>query len=327
MGWGHEGRTTTPEQEAKERFPPKYAHLLLQVGAYEAAFCDSRKFGKSELRADTAPLDQLAADAWQGPAASITDSLTQKSTPIKALLLDQKRACSGVGNWVADEVLYQCHMHPNQNFLTVDEASRLVQRLQSILGTAVDCLARHVPYPADWLFGYRWTKKKAGNDAQGLPITFCRSGGRTTAMIASQQILDQRKKRPVDEHDEPNRSGKKRVKEPVEDETESKPKRGKKKPSKNREGTPKSTSRKRAKQAPTENQTDGSGEKESSVNEKQSNGNGRGRTKRPQSKPVKEESESTSATDRKAKKGTTTKTRKTPLLEAPSRRSPRFVSP
>ena len=109
-------------------------------------------------------------------------------------MLDQKRACAGVGNWVADEVLYQCRTHPDQSYLTADEATTLITTLQSILGIAVDCLAQHVPYPADWLFGYRWTKKKAGKDAQGRSISFVQSGGRTTALIASQQKLYKRKR-------------------------------------------------------------------------------------------------------------------------------------
>ena len=213
MGWGHEGKVTTPQEEEKEDFPPKYAYLMLQTGDYQAAFCDSRKFGKTELRTDLGPLEALAPDAWLGDAATIAASVTQQSTGIKALLLDQKRACSGVGNWVADEVLYQCHMHPDQAFLATDEATRLVQTTQSILATAVDCLAQHVPYPSDWLFGYRWTKKKAGKDAQGRSITFVQSGGRTTAMIASQQKLYKRKR--VAAGGETNNCGKKPAKKKV----------------------------------------------------------------------------------------------------------------
>jgi len=199
MGWGHEGRigrdnNDDDDDDVGEVFPPKYAYLMLQTGSYKTAFCDPRKFGKCELRSDMNPFDALAPDAWQGEAGPIVERMVQKSLGIKALLLDQKRACCGVGNWVADEVLYQSRMHPDQAFLTKEEATRLVSLLQSVLTTAVNCLAKHIPYPADWLFPYRWTKKKAGKDGQGRSISFVQSGGRTSAIIASEKRLYKRKR-------------------------------------------------------------------------------------------------------------------------------------
>lgn len=216
LGWGHKGRVVDKKQEetaknaqaADESFPPKYAYLILQTGDYRAAFCDPRKFGRCELRSNLAALDALAPDAWLGPAAAIVASLTEKSLGIKALLLDQKRACAGVGNWVADEVLYQCNMHPDQAFLTREEASGLVDSLQSILATSVKCLEDHRAYPDTWLFPYRWTKKKAGKDGNGASITFLKSGGRTSAIIASKQKLYKRKKPSKNHNDDDNDDGK-----------------------------------------------------------------------------------------------------------------------
>ena len=227
MGWGHEGRLVPASDEddddaTNRNFPPKYAYLILQTGKYKAAFCDPRKFGKAELVVAREPsdnngnnsqpplgsaLDALAPDAWQGNANDIIPRLT-----------NQKRACAGVGNWVADEVLYQCRMHPDQNYLTTKEATHLVHSLQSILGTAVGCLAKHVPYPSDWLFPYRWTKKKAGKDGLGRSIAFVQSGGRTTAIIASLQKLYKRK-RDTNPIDSSKNSSNKRIKK---DHTETK---------------------------------------------------------------------------------------------------------
>jgi formamidopyrimidine-DNA glycosylase len=197
MGWGHEGRTLTEEEHqasTESPYPPKYAYLLLETDTYRIAFCDPRKFGKCELRTDCGPLQALAPDAWLGPADVIGASILQQTLGIKALLLDQKRACSGVGNWVADEIFYQCRMHPDQTFLSAMEARKLVDSMQTILAIAVQCLADHEPYPLDWLFAYRWTKKKAGRDSQGRSITFLQSGGRTSAIIASIQTLYKRKR-------------------------------------------------------------------------------------------------------------------------------------
>jgi formamidopyrimidine-DNA glycosylase len=200
MGWGHEGRIDKQE----ETFPTKYAYLLLETDDYRACFSDPRKFGKTELRTDLTPLEELAPDALEGHPEPIIDNIVQKSLGIKTLLLDQKKACAGVGNWVADEVLYQCGLHPDQSFLSLTEASTLVNAMQSILREAVKCLSDHVPYPADWLFPYRWTKKKAGKDGQGRSITFLKSGGRTSAIIAAKQRLYKRKRSAPSDEDEGN---------------------------------------------------------------------------------------------------------------------------
>jgi formamidopyrimidine-DNA glycosylase len=103
-------------------------------------------------------------------------------------LLDQRRVVAGVGNWVADEVLYQTRIHPDQNYLTTEQATLLLERLHSILATAVDCLVeKNSEFPSDWLFHYRWNSKKTTNDAHGRVVTFVTSGGRTSAIVPSLQ--------------------------------------------------------------------------------------------------------------------------------------------
>lgn len=179
---------------------PQHTHL-----SKSKAFCDPRKFGKCMLSKDlSSSFEELAPDAlllFQDVVCHDDDSsskskyqhalqqLTNKNTGIKSLLLDQRRAVSGVGNWVADEVLYQIQIHPDQKFLSRTQAAKLLIKLHSILTTAVDCLAMGQPYPATWLFHYRWTKKAAGEDATGKSLTFVKSGGRTSAIVLPDQQL------------------------------------------------------------------------------------------------------------------------------------------
>jgi formamidopyrimidine-DNA glycosylase len=168
-------------------FPPPYTYLLLRSGSHQVAFADSRKFGSALLRDSTAEMDALAPDALHTllgvssssssqqqrlVAAAILPKLAGQSTAIKPLLMDQKRAMSGVGNWVADEVLYQCEMHPDQTHLTVEQAASLCDKLRDILSTAVDRLKDDLDFPEEWLFHYRWTKKKASKDHMGRPLAF-----------------------------------------------------------------------------------------------------------------------------------------------------------
>jgi formamidopyrimidine-DNA glycosylase len=189
-GFGHPPEDCKVEAE----YPPKYTYLTFQMGDFEAAFSDPRKFGSCELRDDPTAFDGLAPDALTATETEIENHilprLTEQKRGIKAILLDQKRACCGVGNWVVDEVLYQKNVHPDQVFLTQEQATAVFAKLQVILSTAVDCLHDDMPYPEDWLFRYRWTKKKAGSkDSRGRSISFVTSGGRTSAIVASLQKL------------------------------------------------------------------------------------------------------------------------------------------
>jgi formamidopyrimidine-DNA glycosylase len=201
-------------------FPPSHTYLLLKAGQYQVAFSDPRKFGSAILSDDTAAMDALAPDALHTLQSAQSDpsilvetilpKLEQKSMAIKPLLMDQKRVLAGVGNWVADEVLYQCEMHPDQNFLSTEQAQSLCDALFRILSTAVDRLDNDQEFPEEWLFHFRWTNKKAAKDHKGRTLTFVvrsaswfktssteclhfvfvqTSGGRTSAIVASMQKL------------------------------------------------------------------------------------------------------------------------------------------
>ncbi len=231
---GMTGRISTPQCIPKlkelsdtEIYPPPYTYLQLSVGSSQACFSDPRKFGaiylKDSLEKDFAV---LAPDAWMStrtarikvesidldhvhrrvPVPSPVDEstlkeilakLTEQSMGIKGVLLDQKRALCGVGNWVADEVLYQTKMHPDQNYLTQDEAKSLLERLHIILDKAVHCLYDDQEFPQEWLFHYRWSKRGSNKttikDAHGRSIVFVTSGGRTSAVVPSIQKKRSRK--------------------------------------------------------------------------------------------------------------------------------------
>jgi formamidopyrimidine-DNA glycosylase len=182
-----------------EALPPKFTCLIFTSATsnYTAYFCDPRKFGSAYIANDLNDLESLAPDALTCTdqhiiSNHILPSLTNQRLGIKAILLDQKRAVSGVGNWVADEVLYQCKMHPDQTKLDHLESKMIYEKLNEILSIAVKALKDDNSYPEDWLFHYRWTGKKSGKDAEGRSISFITSGGRTTAIINTIQKLYKR---------------------------------------------------------------------------------------------------------------------------------------
>lgn len=60
------------------------------------------------------PVSELGPDALLEPMTidEFTESLTKKKIAIKTLLLDQS-FIAGIGNWIADEVLYQVNCLPH----------------------------------------------------------------------------------------------------------------------------------------------------------------------------------------------------------------------
>jgi hypothetical protein len=138
-----------------------------------------------------APLSDLGPDALNEPMPlhAFGALLRGRAVPVKALLLDQT-IISGIGNWVADEALYQAAVHPESRCcaLDVDAIRRLHAAIGTVVTTAAAVEADSDRFPARWLFHYRWVKKAAGaEDALGRAISFATVGGRTSAFVADVQ--------------------------------------------------------------------------------------------------------------------------------------------
>ncbi|MCG8454510.1 MAG: hypothetical protein MI717_15160 [Spirochaetales bacterium] len=79
-------------------------------------------------------------------------------------LTTQQRFSAGVGNSVADEVLYQPRIHPDQpaGGLSPAQIVALYDALKYVVNTTADAGANSTKLPRDWLFHYRWKKGKTG---------------------------------------------------------------------------------------------------------------------------------------------------------------------
>ena len=95
-----------------------------------------------------------------------------------------------MGNWVADEVLYQASLSPTRlaNSLSVVEVARLRRALHAVLETAVAVNADSDRFPPTWLFHDRWGKRAGSVTARGEPIAHTVVGGRPTAWVPSRQM-------------------------------------------------------------------------------------------------------------------------------------------
>lgn len=72
--------------------------------------------------------------------------------------------------------------------MTAKEAETLLHAIYRIVAIAVDCNDRHIDFPSDWLFHFRWGKgKKESAKINGETVRFMTVGGRTTAVVSKKK--------------------------------------------------------------------------------------------------------------------------------------------
>jgi formamidopyrimidine-DNA glycosylase len=190
----------------KTIWPPRFTklELTLQSTTTSAApirlvFCDIRRLGQVALRLNPrtcAPIGSLAFDPLEPfPSLSEMVSLFQKNKiSIKPLLMNQDKIFCGIGNYLADEILYQSKIHPTTRACDINEkgVETMIEKMKAILHFAInDCDGNSEMFPKDWLFHYRWDKK-LGKTTPKLPngnsIVYETIGGRTTAIVPNEQL-------------------------------------------------------------------------------------------------------------------------------------------
>ena len=162
------------------------------------AFSDVRRLARVRLITDSplqnAPISELGFDPLQNmpDVHEFGESVLKRKCPIKSLLLDQQFS-AGIGNWIADEVLFQSHIHPGQyaHTLSQEQINTLHEKIVYVCKTAVDVNADSELFPDSWLFHYRWDKRNKNGAfmPDGEQIVFETVGTRTTAIVPSVQKL------------------------------------------------------------------------------------------------------------------------------------------
>lgn len=190
----HFGMTGWVHVYRGEEQRPKFMKIELELeDGTRLAYRDPRRLGRVRLRHDPRmekPISELGFDPVHHlpPMSFFRDELSRRKSPIKAVLLDQSFS-AGVGNWIADEVLYQSRINPRRRACTLSkvEVGRLREKLNFIINMAIMVGSDDSRFPRTWLFHYRWGKVKSAVDGYGNPIQFETVGGRTTAWVRSIQ--------------------------------------------------------------------------------------------------------------------------------------------
>ena len=175
-------------------WPPRFRkiHLWFTDGG-ELVMTNKRRLGRIRLRKEPLrepPLNRLGFDPLLDlpTPRAFASMLFRRSATMKGLLLDQTFA-AGVGNWIADEVLYQAKIDPRRraNSLSSREAERVRGRLRAVIHRAVEADAESTKFPKSWLFHTRWGKNPEARTPRGERIEFLTLAGRTTAWVPGVQ--------------------------------------------------------------------------------------------------------------------------------------------
>ena len=128
-GGGPRRRAARPHQATWDRFALEFAD------GGRLVLVDPRRLGRVRLDPD---LDALGPDAQQVTPEEFRSLILKGTIAVKARLLDQSKI-AGIGNLLADEVLWQAKVSPSArvNTLQRKDADRLYRALQSALRSAI----------------------------------------------------------------------------------------------------------------------------------------------------------------------------------------------
>lgn len=200
----HLGMTGELFVAAPDFAPGKHDHLVLFTRRNALVFRDPRMFGRIEFHRgrDTPAWWSRIAPAVLSPAftrAAVADFLRRRSrSPIKAVLLMQERF-PGIGNWMADEILWRSALHPARRAgsLSAAEVATLWRQCRTVARQALAAIAGrgdflpadlNVGIPRSWLFLHRWSD--GGRCPRtGAPLRRAPIGGRTSCWSPARQKL------------------------------------------------------------------------------------------------------------------------------------------
>jgi formamidopyrimidine-DNA glycosylase len=191
----HLGMSGSLRLEPPDTPAGKHDHLALRQRGQTLVFSDPRQFGRVLFHCGpTAPSWWTALPApilsKDFTLAAMTDFLLRHPrAPLKAALLMQ-RGFPGIGNWMADEILWRAGLHPARlvRALTAAETKKLYRQTRYVCHVALKTIGHNdANPPPSWLFHRRW--RRGGHcprDSQ--PLRRATIGGRTTCWCPVCQI-------------------------------------------------------------------------------------------------------------------------------------------
>lgn len=167
--------------------PDTHDHLALYTTKATLVFTDPRQFGRIRFDQGKTP-----PDWWQSQAPDLlSDAFTRDAlkaflqrrskAPIKAVLLMQERF-PGIGNWMADEILWRARILPATpaGAIQRQRLTKLYEMICEVCREALEVISSDYSDPPDsWLFNHRWRDNGACPQT-GVTLIREEIGGRTT---------------------------------------------------------------------------------------------------------------------------------------------------
>ncbi len=137
---GHLGMTGRMFLAKKKTSLPKHAAVVLDLGANNFVYEDTRYFGRLTL--DVSPVEKLGPEPLDEKFTPeiLARGLKRSRQPVKVKLLDQSLV-AGIGNIYASEALFRAGISPRRaaNRLTPPQVKKLWRGIRAVLQEAVDC--------------------------------------------------------------------------------------------------------------------------------------------------------------------------------------------
>ncbi len=190
--WGGAKMWSERDEDLRSRL--WFCRLLLRADkGFEMALIDPRRFGRMWLTDDPwqhSRIKKLGYDPLLDfpPVKELAERLKKRKKSIKSVLLDQS-LFAGIGNWLADEILFQAKLSPHHlaSQLKPAQVKQLHKNVLAVVKKAVAVQADYERFPRTWLFHERWGKNKKAKTSRGLQIIHEDIGGRTTAWVPGWQ--------------------------------------------------------------------------------------------------------------------------------------------
>ena len=184
----HLGMTGKTHAESPDFEPTKHDHLVLYLKNRALVFTDPRQLGR--IRFHHGPNEP---DWWKRDAPEIASREFDRKffdqfldrhgkAPIKAVLLMQN-GFPGVGNWMADEILWRARILPSKRTrkLAEHERAAIFRTAKFVVKRSLETLGKDFSDPPkNWLIHQKW--KRGGTcPKHRIPLRHATIGGRTSA--------------------------------------------------------------------------------------------------------------------------------------------------
>ena len=168
--------------------PAKHDHLVLYQRNRALVFTDSRQFGRVRFHHGKDEPDWWKSDVPEINSPEFDQKVIDqfldrhRKASIKAVLLMQN-GFPGIGNWMADEILWRAKIHPatHAGRLTPRQRAALLRETKFVVRESLRTLGKNFSDPPRiWLIHQRW-KRTGICPKHRTPLRRATIGGRTTA--------------------------------------------------------------------------------------------------------------------------------------------------